>query len=81
MLEVLSQNGEDGLEARRPIDKQQRRWLHAAVAILDDALREGIVEKLFQDSLVKRLHFQYALAMQHKTDPRLASACHVLSVR
>ena len=77
MSEILSQNGENGLEARRPIDRKQRRSLYASVAMLDDALREGIVETLLQDSLVTRLNRQYVFAMQYKTNPRLASTCYV----
>ncbi|KAI0793623.1 hypothetical protein C8Q74DRAFT_1365223 [Fomes fomentarius] len=61
-------------EARRPISRVECRKLQAALALLDDAIRGGIVTHLLQDNLVADLKMRYIKSMQQKTNPRLAQA-------
>ncbi|KAI0793632.1 hypothetical protein C8Q74DRAFT_1215184 [Fomes fomentarius] len=61
-------------EARRPISRVECRKLQAALALLDDDIRGGIVTHLLQDNLVADLKTRYIKSMQQKTNPRLAQA-------
>ncbi|KAI0713525.1 hypothetical protein C8Q76DRAFT_463903 [Earliella scabrosa] len=80
ILETLSH--EEGLdkelkivrEFRRPVSLGECRKLQSALALLDDAIRGGIVERLFQEKLVKALNQQYVESMEKKTNSRLARA-------
>ena len=77
MFDTLSQDREaegQGRKARRPISHSERRNLHAALALLDDAIRGRIVERLFPDKLVDKLNDQYVKNMQMHAYPQLASA-------
>ncbi len=68
-------------EARRPISRVECRKLQAALALLDDAIRGGIVTHLLQDNLVADLNTRYVKSMQQKTNPRLARACRVVHIQ
>ncbi len=46
-------------EARRPISRAECRKLQAALALLDDAIRGGVVTHLLQDELVADLNKRY----------------------
>ncbi|KAI0764735.1 hypothetical protein C8Q74DRAFT_1219693 [Fomes fomentarius] len=58
---------------RRPTSMLELRDLQAILALLDDAVRGGIVERLFQDELVGQLNTQYMKSMKEKTKPELAT--------
>ena len=83
-LETLSQEKELDQkqkivrEARRPTSTNECRELLSALALLDDAIRGGIVERLFQEKLVQGLRKQYFESMEKKTNPRLASMCRIV---
>ncbi len=62
---------------RRPTSMLELRKLQAILALLDDAVRGGIVERLFQDELVGQLNTQYMKSMKENTKPELASTCRV----
>ncbi|KAI0764689.1 hypothetical protein C8Q74DRAFT_1449892 [Fomes fomentarius] len=60
--------------ARRPASKVECLDLYGALALLDDAICGGIVERLLQDELVRQLNAEYMESMNNKTKPRLAQA-------
>ncbi|KAI0793597.1 hypothetical protein C8Q74DRAFT_1445230 [Fomes fomentarius] len=61
-------------EARRPISRVECRKLQVALALLDDAIRGGVVTHLLQDKLMVDLNKRYFESMRQKTNPRLAKA-------
>ncbi|RDX43901.1 hypothetical protein OH76DRAFT_1173580 [Lentinus brumalis] len=62
--------------ARRPIAASECRKLEAAIALLDDALSGGIVERLFPPPLLDKLNAYYLASTQVKTNSRLARGIH-----
>ncbi|RDX48579.1 hypothetical protein OH76DRAFT_1520472 [Lentinus brumalis] len=71
--QTKSDEKENKLVARRPLDGGECHGLEAALSLLDDAITSGIVERLFQPKLEYRLNLLYAESMREKTNPRLAS--------
>ena len=84
ILNTLSQDKEQSGKqakiarvARRPTSAIECHRLQSALALLDDAIRGGIVQRLLQKQLVDELHERYVKSIEKKTNPRLASVCRI----
>ena len=89
MLNTLSQDkegsgkqGKMARVARRPTSAVECHRLQSALALLDDAIRGGIVQRLLQKQLVDELNERYVKSTEKKINPRLASVyCKIIDDR